>query len=61
MNWRDSMTNQEFLAELERLSPIDDPEEEQKLLDESFKEGFDAFLAGDDEYEEWEEAQNEED
>ena len=55
------MTNQEFLAELERLSPIDDPEEEQKLLDESFKEGFDAFLAGDDEYEEWEEAQNEED
>lgn len=54
-----SMTDEEFLAILERMNPIENPNEEKELLDESFEEGFNAFLVGDDAYEEWEKAQDE--
>lgn len=45
------MTNREFVALLEKINPMD-PEEEQKLLDESFKEEFEQFLDGEDDFDE---------
>ena len=53
------MTNEEFLRILERINPIENPKEEKKLLDESFKEGFAALMEGDDVYESWDKALDE--
>jgi hypothetical protein len=50
-DWRNNMTNREFLALLEKINPMN-PEEEQKLLDESFDEDFKKFLDGEDDFDE---------
>jgi hypothetical protein len=52
------MDNKEFLALLKKVSPLEYPEEEEALLEESFEEGFAAFMKGDTAYEKWEKSQD---